>query len=173
MAVKADDVATPFEFVVSVSVAVEFEAKIPLAPDAGAVNVTDAPVTGYWLLSTTETTSGAADAVFGMASCRDPLTAEMAAGGPEVFERLNVVDAVASAKLAVTATTPSVPLAVNVDEVATPLALVASVSVLVALLANVPLAPEDGAVKTTNTPLTGWPPIVTVATNGAGNAVFT
>jgi hypothetical protein len=62
-------------------------------------------------------------------------------------------------------------LAVKVDEVATPLALVVSVSVLVPP-ANVPLAPVAGPVKTTNAPLTGDPPMLTVATKGAAKAVL-
>jgi hypothetical protein len=39
--------------------------------------------------------------------------------------------------------------------------------------ANVPLAPEAGAVKVTTTPLVGDPPVVTVATRGAAKAVLT
>jgi hypothetical protein len=35
-----------------------------------------------------------------------------------------------------------------------------------------PLAPVAGAVKVTNAPLTGNPPIITVATSGAENAVL-
>jgi hypothetical protein len=53
-----------------------------------------------------------------------------------------------------------------------PLASVVSVSEFVPF-ANVPLAPVDGAVKVTNAPLTGDPPIVTVATSGAANCVLT
>jgi hypothetical protein len=44
--VNVDEVATPLELVVSVSVAEDFEANVPLAPDPGAVNVTSAPLTG-------------------------------------------------------------------------------------------------------------------------------
>jgi hypothetical protein len=62
-------------------------------------------------------------------------------------------------------------LAVKVDEVATPLALVVSVSVLVPP-AKVPLAPVAGAVKTTKAPLTGDPDMVTVATRGVAKAVL-
>jgi hypothetical protein len=61
---------------------------------------------------------------------------------------------------------------VNSVEVAAPLALVVSVSVAVPF-ANVPLAPVAGAVKVTVTPLVGVPFVVTVATNGAANAVLT
>jgi len=61
---------------------------------------------------------------------------------------------------------------VNAVEAATPLALVVSVSVVVPF-ANVPLAPEAGAVNVTVAPLVGDPPVVTVATSGAANAVLT
>jgi hypothetical protein len=51
---------------------------------------------------------------------------------------------------------------------------VTSVSVVAGgVVANVPLAPDAGAVKVTETPLTGLPPFVTVATNGPANAVVT
>ena len=106
-----------------------------------------------------------------VASCRDPLVGVIDAAGPDVFVRLKFAVAIAPATLAVTVSAPSVPLAVKVDEVATPLALVVSVSVLVPPV-NVPLAPVGGAVKATNAPLTGAPPIITVATSGAANAVF-
>ena len=61
-------------------------------------------------------------------------------------------------------------LAVKTAEVATPLAFVVAVFTPPA---NVPLAPLAGGVNVTNTPLTGlFPASVTVATNGAANAVF-
>src|ERR1700722_7593852 len=47
-----------------------------------------------------------------------------------------------------------------------------SVSVAVPFV-KVPLAPEPGAVKVTVAPLVGDPPVVTVATSGAANAVLT
>ena len=58
-------------------------------------------------------------------------------------------------------------LAVNTVDVATPLELVVSLSVAagVPLSANVPLAPEEGAVKVTLTPLEGDPFDVTVTDN--------
>ncbi len=56
----------------------------------------------------------------------------------------------------------------KVDERATPLALVVSVSDAVPF-ANVPLAPVVGAVKVTDTPPIGDPPVVTVTINGAAN----
>jgi hypothetical protein len=56
--------------------------------------------------------------------------------------------------------------AVNVFEVATPFESVVSVSVASGVeVANVPLAPEDGAVNVTETPLAGDPFEVTVAAN--------
>jgi hypothetical protein len=65
---------------------------------------------------------------------------------------------------------PAVALAVNVADVATPLAFVVAVFIPPA---NVPLAPLAGAVKVTTTPLTGlFPASVAVATNGALNAVL-
>jgi hypothetical protein len=53
-----------------------------------------------------------------------------------------------------------------------PLAFVVAVAVVLPP-ANVPLAPVTGAVKVTATPLVGDPPVVTVATRGAANAVLT
>jgi hypothetical protein len=61
---------------------------------------------------------------------------------------------------------------VNVVDVATPTELVVSVSVAVPF-SKVPLAPLDGAVKVTETPPVGVPPVVTVATSGAANTVLT
>jgi len=47
LAVKICDVATPLEFVISMSVAATgLVANVPLAPVAGAVNVTDTPLAG-------------------------------------------------------------------------------------------------------------------------------
>jgi hypothetical protein len=95
--VNADEVATPLALVVSISVAVEFDAKVPLAPVAGAVNVTDTPATGTGLppLSTTVATSGFVNAVLITALCPLPLVALTAAAAPAVFVRLKlaVVDA--------------------------------------------------------------------------------
>src|SRR5271170_5180601 len=64
-------------------------------------------------------------------------------------------------------------LAVNIPEVATPLALVVALK-LIAPPGNVPLGllePLSGVLKDTVAPLTGAPAaFVTVATNGAANA---
>jgi hypothetical protein len=65
-----------------------------------------------------------------------------------------------------------VPFAVNVEELATPLALVVAVVVAVPF-ANVPLTPLPGAVNVTSTPLTGLlPESMTVACSGDANAVL-
>jgi hypothetical protein len=65
---------------------------------------------------------------------------------------------------------PAVEFAVNTGEVATPLELVVAVFTPPAKL---PLAPDEGAVNVTVTPLAGDPFVVTVATSGAANAVPT
>jgi hypothetical protein len=60
---------------------------------------------------------------------------------------------------------------VKICEVACPFAPVTSVSVAAGgVVPNRPLAPEAGAVKVTETPLTGLPAFVTVATKGLVNA---
>ena len=70
--------------------------------------------------------------------------------------------------VAVTVNIPAVPFAVNVEEVAMPLSLVMSVSVVLPL-AKVPLAPEVGAVKVTISPSVRTPFVVTVAVRGEAN----
>lgn len=71
-AVNVDEVATPLEFDASVSVVLPF-AKVPLAPDEGAVNVTEAPLTGLFLLSSTVAENGLGNAVPTLALCPDPV----------------------------------------------------------------------------------------------------
>ena len=168
---NAEEVAWPLVSVVSISVFDVFDANTPLAPDAGAAKVTVAPLTGlpYW--STTVATSGSPNAPLVSASCREPLVAAIAAGRPAVFVRLKATEPITPAALAVTLSAPTVPLAVNTDDIATPLELVISVSVFNEVVANVPLAPVAGAVKVTNAPLTGVLPMVTVAVNCVVNAV--
>ena len=76
---KVDEVATPLELVVSVSVAVPFP-KVPLAPLAGAVKVTAIPLAGVPLFVTVAT-SGAVNGVVTPELCGDPLVAAMAMTG--------------------------------------------------------------------------------------------
>jgi len=72
-AVKAVEVATPLEFVASVSEAMPL-AKVPLAPDPGAVNVTITPLVGVPPVVTVAT-SVAANAAPTVALWEDPLVA--------------------------------------------------------------------------------------------------
>ncbi|HTW61095.1 MAG TPA: hypothetical protein VMD55_04755, partial [Terracidiphilus sp.] len=161
-AVKADEVASPFALVVSISVAIPL-LKVPLAPEAGAVKVTEAPLSGE-PLDVTSATRGLAKLVLTVALCPDPLEAEMAITAVAVLVRAKDAGAAAPEVVAVTVYgPPAVAFALNADEVASPLALVVSVSVAVPLL-NVPLAPEAGAVKVTEAPLSGEPLDVTSAT---------
>jgi hypothetical protein len=62
-------------------------------------------------------------------------------------------------------------LAVKAGAIAIPLVLVWTLAV--ADPANVPLAPLEGAVNVTVAPLTGFPPLVTVAWSVVGKAMFT
>lgn len=74
----------------------------------------------------------------------------MVAGAAEVFVKANPAGVETPATLAFTAYDPAVVLAVNVEAIATPLAFVV-VENVVEPLANVPLAPVEGAVKVTFT----------------------
>ena len=60
----------------------------------------------------------------------------------------------------------------KVGDVATPLPLVVACAVVDPPV-KVPLAPFDGAVKVTSTPLVGFPLVVTVALRGKAKAVLT
>ena len=78
---KVDDVATPDASVVAEVVA-PVPAKVPLAPDAGAVNVTVAPATGFPPESCTVATRGLAKAVLIWALWPPPEVAEILAAEP-------------------------------------------------------------------------------------------
>ena len=82
--------ATPLALVVAVAVLVLVPAKVPLAPVAGAVNVTTTPLTGCDLLSSTVATSGAANAVLMAALWGVPLVAVIVAGVAAAFVRLKM-----------------------------------------------------------------------------------
>jgi hypothetical protein len=77
--VNVDEVATPLVFVVSVSAFVP-PWNVPLAPDAGAVNVTDTPLTPAPLLFVTFAARGAEKTVPTVALCGVPLFAVIAEG---------------------------------------------------------------------------------------------
>jgi hypothetical protein len=165
--VKVADAATPLAFVVAVLTP---PANVPLAPLAGGVNVTTAPLTGLFPASVTVATRGAANAVLIVALCPEPLVTATFAAAPALFVKAKFAE-VAPVALATTLYgPPAVAFAVNVADVATPLAFVVAVFTPPA---NVPLAPLAGGVNVTTTPLTGlFPESVTVATKGAANAVL-
>jgi hypothetical protein len=173
LAENAVEVAMPFASVVSVSAVVPL-AKVPLAPDAGAVNVTATPLAGFEPLSNTVALSGDANEVLTALLCGVPPVAVIEAAGPAMLVRLKLAGVVTPATVAVTVSAPAVPFAVKGADVATPLAFVVAVLVFDAVSANVPLAPVAGALNTTTAPLTGfWPLSTTVTTIGAANEVFT
>jgi hypothetical protein len=155
-AVKAGATATPAEFVFTVAV-FDPPANVPLAPEPGAVNVTLAPLTGLVPSSTVACMSvlnGAPTTALWLA----PAVAVMVSTGVAVFVSEKVAEFDAPETVAVIAYgPPTVLLAVNTGAMATPVGLVFTVAV-VPPPANVPLAPEPGAVNNTGAPLTALPP---------------
>src|SRR5260370_895185 len=152
-AVNVARVATPLPCLVAVFPP---PATVPLSPLPGAVNVAHTPLTGLFPASVTVATKGAVNAVLIAALCPDPLVTTTLAAGPTVL----VSEKFAEVAPVVLATTlygpPTVAFAVNVAEVATPLAFVVAVFTTPA---QVPLAPLPAAVNATTTPLTGlFPP---------------
>jgi hypothetical protein len=166
-AVNVADVATPLVFVVAVFTP---PANVPLAPLPGAVNVTTTPLTGLLPASVTVATKGAENGELIVALCPEPLVTAMLAGGAPTFVKGKFAEVVPVALATTLYGPPTVAFAVNVPDVATPLAFEVAVFTPPA---NVPLAPLPGGVNVTTTPPTGlFPASVTVATNGAANAVF-
>jgi hypothetical protein len=111
------------------------------------------------------------NAVLIVALCPLPVDTATVAADPAVLVRLNVVG-VAGLQEADTVYVPALLLAVKVDAVATPVAIVAAVVVTV-LLANRPLAPVDGAVNVTVAPWMATPPAsFTVAARAVPKAVL-
>jgi hypothetical protein len=103
-AVNNCEVATPLTLVVSVSVAAGgVVANVPLWPDVGAAKVTDAPLTGFELLSVTVATRGFVNCVLTSALCPLPLVAVTVAAAPAVLVRLKLAGVVAPEVVAVTA----------------------------------------------------------------------
>jgi hypothetical protein len=89
-AVSAAEVATPLELLIAVVTLVPLSANVPLAPVAGAVKVTVAPLIRFWPLSTTVTAKGAGNAVLIGALCGVPLVGSTEAGAPAVLVRLKL-----------------------------------------------------------------------------------
>lgn len=74
---------------------------MPLGPEAGAVNVTVTPLTGFWKLSTTVASRGANVASIATV-CDAPPVAMIAAVGPAVLVRLKLADVDAPETVALT-----------------------------------------------------------------------
>ena len=100
MAVKAGAVATPVLLVVAV--AVDELLKAPLAPLAGAVNVTITPLIGLLPASFTVACSAVVNAALMAALCGVPAVAVMLAGEPGLLVRLKLAGVFAPDTVAVT-----------------------------------------------------------------------
>src|ERR1700722_10845236 len=96
LAVNAGAVATPLELVVTVIVVPPLvpPVKVPLAPLAGAVNVTEAPLTRFPPLSFTVACKAVGKAVVTGALCGVPAVAVIVAGGPARLVKENAAGAV-------------------------------------------------------------------------------
>ena len=166
LAVNVDAVAIPEALVAAVVVAVPF-ANVPDAPEAGAVNVTVWLGTTLPNWSVTSASSALANARPVGAVPGDPEYTDTVVAVPGLL--VSAKDAgVADPLVACTDTAPAIVFAMKVT-VAMPDALVIPVIVAV-LFANVPDAPEAGAVKVTLTPSTGLSAtFVTNADSGLAN----
>jgi hypothetical protein len=164
-AVNKVDVATPDAFVMAVLV----PANVPLAPLAGALNVTTIPAIGLPFASFAVATSGANAVLIGTL-CGVPAVAVMVANAT-MFVKEKFAGLATPATEAVNVNGPWKPFAVKVGAVATPEEFVTAVF---APPANVPDAPEmGGAVNVTVTPLSGLPPpSFTVTTNGENEVLI-
>ena len=91
-----------------------------------------------------------------MAPCDEPAVAVISATLLAALVRLKAAVAETPVALAVTLKAPALVLAVRAEAVAIPLLSVVTVSEAAPPL-KVPLAPLEGAVKVTLTPLTGLP----------------
>src|SRR3977135_2144704 len=119
LAVKVGAVATPNVLVMAVAVLVLVWANVPAAPLAGAVNVTVAPLTRLPSIATVAV--NAANATPVLTDCGEP---DVVATVKPVFQRKKLaVRVVPDTKApAVSVNGPELPLAVNVDAVARPMA---------------------------------------------------
>lgn len=163
LAVKVGAVAMPCAFVMAVFV---IPANVPLAPIAGAVNVTVTPLTGLCCESVTVACNGVAKALLMAAFCRVPALAKIFAAGPGRLVREKFAGVATPATEAVTVYEPATALAVKIPSIAWP---AVSVKAVVRPPAKVPLAPLAGTVNVTVTLLTGlfeasltvtWSPLV-------------
>ena len=90
LAVKAGAVATPLALVTTLAVADPLN--FPVAPLAGAVNVTVAPLTGLPPLSVTKACNGVANTVLIGAVCGVPPFAWVPATPPVVLVKLKIAE---------------------------------------------------------------------------------
>jgi len=139
-----------------------------LAPDAGATNVTVAPLNAV-PFEVTFATKAAVKAAPTCVLWFDPLAAEMAmvGGGAAVFVKEKLAGVTAPDVDAVTEYDPVVELAVHVTD-ALPLALVMAV-----VAESAQLTPDAGAENVTVAPFTAVPFEVTFATKGKVKAAPT
>ena len=121
-------VATPELLVVAVTVEAP-PAKVPLAPEPGAVNVTVTLGTVFPLLSFTVADSAVAKAWATVALCGVPAVAVIDAAAPGTLVRAKLAGVPTPETVAVTLYVPAMVLAVNAGAVATPDALVATTAV--------------------------------------------
>ncbi len=173
-AVKVAAVATPFASVIAVVTLERLSAKVPLAPVEGAVKVTSMPTTGEGVVAggtmgpSTVADSVVPKSVLTVALCPSPVV-EVKVSGVTVLTTVKIALEVGFPGIeAVTINEPAVPFEVNAGDTACP--VVASVVAVadVEAPAKVPLAPpaEGVTAKTTPTPPTGVPLVVTAAVKG-------
>ena len=98
MAVNVGAVATPEELVLTVALP-EY---VPLAPEPGAMKVTEMPLVGFPNESLTVACSGVANAVLTAALCGVPAVAVMEAAAPAVLVSEKLARVAVPAKAAVT-----------------------------------------------------------------------
>ena len=155
-------------FVIADAVA-EPPVNVPLAPLAGAANVTFTLATGLLVASYTVAWKGFVKATFVAVLCGVPPVAVTVAGVPTSvrFVSKKFAGVVTPDAVAVTVYgPPATPFALNVGAVATPCVFVTTIAVDEPPI-NVPLAPVLGAANVTMIPFAGFPPLVTVAASGA------
>jgi len=177
LAVKTAAVATPFAPVVAVMVRPPFvpPLNVPLAPVDGAVKVTTTPFSKLPPLSFTVTARLVLNAVLITELCGVPAVAVTDAGAPaKLVKEKSAGDSVPATAVTVYGP-PAVPFAVKVGAVALPLTSDVAVAVVPPFVppAKVPLAPLEGAVKVTTTPLKGFDLLsFTVATKEANGRLI-
>jgi hypothetical protein len=146
--------------------------KLAVAPEEGAVKVTEAPGTEFPKESFTVAASGVEKPVLMVGLCGVPPVAAIENGMPGLFVSGKDAGPVASGAVAVMLNAPAAVPAVKDAVVACP--FVPVTAVVEGWPPNVAVAPEPGAAKVTVSAGTGLlNESSTVATNGLANAVFT